>query len=332
MNLFCLANTGQCVLYKILDERHVASLLEYTLFRNLMIMGISLILVMCQGRNPITAGLEMEGWEKKLLLFRAILGWLITFAINACLTMIPFTLLVILFQTSPFWTSIMGYKYNNEPLYKVEIIGMILCFIAVVAITLDEKEEGDQIMSTQTGKTDTWDLEKIVSKESNLIKMGGIALILIASVMSSGIAVLNRSLKQTPYSIVLFYHSFFGMLATLTILAVWCLSTDRPVYFLALARYDFMLLVGAAFLDAIGVLAQTVAFQSGNGSFVSLISFVNIIYAMLSDIFIFKQKVSATQITCASAILAICIGIGFEKIRLNNIKQKVLEVAQVRKH
>ena len=154
----------------------------------------------------------------------------------------------------------------------------------------------------------------------------------MASVMSSGIAVLNRSLKQTPYSIVLFFHSFFGMLATLTILAVWCLGWNRPVYFLALARYDLLLLVGASFLDAIGVLAQTVAFQSGNGSFVSLVSFVNIIYAMLSDTFIFKQRVSVTQISCASAILAICIGIGFEKIRLNNIKQRVLEVAELRKH
>lgn len=72
---------------------------------------------------------------------RALLGWLITFLINAVLTMIPFTLLVILFQTSPFWTSIMGYSINGEPLYMVEIIGMILCFVAVVAITLDDKEK-----------------------------------------------------------------------------------------------------------------------------------------------------------------------------------------------
>ena len=86
--------------------------------------------------------------ERKLLLYRATLGWLITFLINACLTMIPFTLLVILFQTSPFWTSIMGYKFNGEPLYTVEIVGMVLCFIAVVFITLDEKEEGEDIIST----------------------------------------------------------------------------------------------------------------------------------------------------------------------------------------
>mmetsp|Transcript_25012 Transcript_25012/g.31264 ORF Transcript_25012/g.31264 Transcript_25012/m.31264 type:complete len:99 (-) Transcript_25012:804-1100(-) len=97
MNIFCLANTGQCVLYKIMDERGVASLLEYTLFRNAMIMVIALMLTFLQERNPITDGFHMSTAVRKQLLFRAILGWLITFLINACLTMIPFTLLVILF-------------------------------------------------------------------------------------------------------------------------------------------------------------------------------------------------------------------------------------------
>ena len=78
--------------------------------------------------------------------------------------------------------------------------------------------------------------------------------------MSSGIAVLNRSLKSIPYSVVLFYHSLFGMAATVLILLVSFAFFGRPLYFLALARFDIGLLVGASFLDAIGVLAQTVAF------------------------------------------------------------------------
>ena len=53
--------------------------------------------------------------------------------------MIPFSLMVILYQTSPFWTSIMGYFLNGEPLYTVEIVGMVLCFVAIVAITLEDK-------------------------------------------------------------------------------------------------------------------------------------------------------------------------------------------------
>ena len=122
------------------------------------------------------------------------------------------------------------------------------------------------------------------------------------------------------------------MMATCFIIGGWCLIGDRPIYFLSLARYDFMILLAAAFLDAVGVMAQTVAFQSGNGSFVSLISFVNIIYAMLSDVFIFNQKISSTQIVCAMAILSICIGVGFEKIRLNNLKQSMIETTKIQEH
>ena len=47
---------------------------------------------------------------------------------------------------------------------------------------------------------------------------------------------------------------------------------------------------------------------------------MNIIYAMLSDIFIFNERVTATQIIAAMGILIVCIAVGYEKIRLNAIK------------
>ena len=106
-----------------------------------------------------------------------------------------------------------------------------------------------------TGKVSDLETQKKISESDVWLKVGGIFLILLASVMSSGIAVLNRSLKQIPYSIVLFYHSLFGMIATVVILFVWCTFFDRPLYFLELARYDFAMLAGASFLDAVGVLA-----------------------------------------------------------------------------
>ena len=174
--------------------------------------------------------------------------------------MIPFTLLVILFQTSPFWTSILAYKFNNEPLYKVEVIGMILCFVAVVFITIDENDSKEKILSTTTGTADDLDLEKIVSNQNFLIKTTGVFLILFASLMSASIAVLNRSLREVPYSVVLFYHSLLGMTATVAILFVGKLIFGRPLYFLSLARLDFGILALASLLDAIGVLAQTVAY------------------------------------------------------------------------
>ena len=140
MNIYCLANTLQCVLYKIMSERGV-DLMEYTWFRNATILSMVLVILYLQARNPVEAGRTMRPKERKILLLRAILGYLITLLINACLTMIPFSLLVILFQTSPFWTSILSYFINGEPIYRIEILGMILCFVAVIVITMGEDKD-----------------------------------------------------------------------------------------------------------------------------------------------------------------------------------------------
>ena len=141
MNLYCLANTLQCVLYKIMAERGVVDLMEYTWFRNATILALALTLLILQARDPVAAGKAMRPKTRKLLLLRAILGYLITLLINACLSMIPFSLLVILFQTSPFWTSFLSYYVNGEPIYGIEIMGMILCFVAVIIITMAEQKD-----------------------------------------------------------------------------------------------------------------------------------------------------------------------------------------------
>ena len=83
----------------------------------------------------------MKPEQRKIIIYRAVFGYFNVLLINACLTMIPVSLLVILFQTSPFWTSILSYYVNGEPIYRVEILGMILCFVAVIIITMGEDKD-----------------------------------------------------------------------------------------------------------------------------------------------------------------------------------------------
>ena len=42
---------------------------------------------------------------------------------------------------NPFWTSILSHFYIGEPIYRIEILGMILCFIAVIIITMSEDKD-----------------------------------------------------------------------------------------------------------------------------------------------------------------------------------------------
>ena len=72
--------------------------------------------------------------------------------------------------------------------------------------------------------------------------------------MSAAIAVLNRSLKDVPYSIVLFYHSFFGVFTTFVLLTSAVIFISRPLYFLDFTPVDNLLLFSATGFDAIGVM------------------------------------------------------------------------------
>ena len=55
--------------------------------------------------------------------------------------------------------------------------------------------------------------------------------------------------------------------------------------------------------------ALIVAFQSDSSAFVSLLSYTQIVYAFLIDIFVFKQTISGFQL--ASAILIFATTVGF---------------------
>ena len=74
-------------------------------------------------------------------------------------------------------------------------------------------------------------LEKESSQAKTLTQVTGVIFILMAAWMSAAIGVLNRSLKEVPYAVVLFYHSFFGIFVTSLYLAVMITLTNRPLYF-----------------------------------------------------------------------------------------------------
>ena len=97
-------------------------------------------------------------------------------------------------------------------------------------------------------------------KTDTFTKISGIFLILLASVMSAGIAVLNRSLKEVPYSVVLFYHSFFGLFSSTVLIVLLVCFTSRPLYFLDFSPFEDLLLFVATCLDSISVMSQTIAF------------------------------------------------------------------------
>ena len=61
--------------------------------------------------------------KRKVMIGRAFFGFAVSLLINESLELIPFSLLVILFQTNPFWTSILSFLVNGEQIHTVEAVG-----------------------------------------------------------------------------------------------------------------------------------------------------------------------------------------------------------------
>ena len=55
INLFCIGNTLQSIIYKIMALEEKVTLLEYTVLRNFVIVGLSLILLRVREIDPIEA-------------------------------------------------------------------------------------------------------------------------------------------------------------------------------------------------------------------------------------------------------------------------------------
>ncbi len=64
----------------------------------------------------------------------------------------------------------------------------------------------------------------------------------------------------------------------------------------------------------------TLAYQSGASGFVSLFSYLNIVYGYLCDLFILKISLNAIEFCAALLILIVALTIGYYKLRKNNKK------------
>ena len=50
---------------------------------------------------------------------------------------------MILFQTNPFWITLLSFCINAEPIIPLEMVGMVICFAGVVVISLNNQRDQD---------------------------------------------------------------------------------------------------------------------------------------------------------------------------------------------
>lgn len=135
MNIFTLSATIVNIMFKLLSK-HGVSVLEFFLWRNVFnLVGISLIVKI----NKV----DVRSVTKSQLFWivaRAFVGNSCFCIINYSLTINSMSIQSILFQTNPFWTSILAVFLLKETVKPYEYFAMGICFISVIGIALSKQQ------------------------------------------------------------------------------------------------------------------------------------------------------------------------------------------------
>lgn len=197
------------------------TLLEYTLLRNLAIVAIAISIAFVKGVDFARA---LPSDKTLVMLGRALGGFSVSLLVNESLELIPFSLLVILFQTNPFWTAALSHCFNGEKVKLFEVFGMLICFAGVIVIANNDESpvENLEMLDSETGEIapPLEEEEQVVKNASITARTCGIVLIMTASIISAWTAVFNRALKSVDYTVVMTYHGMLGFFASLMFLSV----------------------------------------------------------------------------------------------------------------
>jgi drug/metabolite transporter (DMT)-like permease len=162
----------------------------------------------------------------------------------------------------------MGYCLNREKMFMVEILGMIVCFVCVVLI------------STSGGSGDM---------EEQSFSVYGILMSLLSSLVFAVNCINNRQLKEVYFALVTFYYGVFGLVMFVLMAIGIAFWSGNSLTFFSYEPKMYLLICLGVSCDTLACNMSTIAFQSGASGFISLISYVAIVYAFLSDLFIFHE-------------------------------------------
>ena len=194
MNIAQIFNASAGASFKIIAAEDF-NVIEFTLFRNVSSFLVAGVWLYLASYNPI----KLFPSQDKLALFcRIMTGQFNFFLLNLAISMAPLTLVTVFYQTSPFWITIIAYYMLGEPIFKLEILSMIICFSAVVAIAIQTKNESESSKLSEEEKEET--------SQAFL----GLVIVFITSIIRAMNSVLNRVLKHHATPVVIFYHTIGG--------------------------------------------------------------------------------------------------------------------------
>jgi len=198
INLFAVSTTLTAVMF-LYGQKYKLQVLEFVCIRNIVFLLFTIPLLVISKKMPCRD--EPVG-SVKFMATRAFFGISYLVAVLTAVIFIPLSLSVVVVYLQPFWTSILAYFINGEPISAVEIIAMLVCFAAVVGLTLSATEE--------KGEETKFSMDMIY----------GVAISFLAGWFFAFASIMNRRLKGVNPGFVILWPAGLGSIGVLLVFLI----------------------------------------------------------------------------------------------------------------
>ena len=122
-------------------------------------------------------------------------------------------------------------------------------------------------------------------------------------------------LKQIETSIILFWYTLMGFIATLVFIFGEMAIKGSPFrLFGEYTGHQMLICFGAAVFDNLSLVGLTIAFRADKSGFVALLSYLNIVWAYMADILILGEVLNSIEFIAALTILLVAVGTATYKL------------------
>jgi drug/metabolite transporter (DMT)-like permease len=164
------------------------------------------------------------------------------------------TFILIIFQTNPLWSAILGYIFNRERVNSVELIAMLSSFVCIILIAMARSAKS----STETSSDETQETSATDTSSQNALWLG-VILCLCHAWLFSASGVISRKLQHIHFAELMLHQSVQGVLIAAVILVGQAVfAHENPLG--ELSGKQAGILLGGCICDSAAVMSVCIAF------------------------------------------------------------------------
>ncbi|KAM3129269.1 hypothetical protein pb186bvf_018648 [Paramecium bursaria] len=211
------------------------------------------------------------------LILRSIVGCIGTLLFYKSLKYLPLSEGVVLYRTSPLWTTIMSIAYLKKEKFGLSLMVFIVTCLVGITLIAQPPFLSQIIYGVNT-----------ISHEHHLL---GVGLVILGSMLSSCVQILINSMASEVHQIIILqYFSFISLMvpvATLFIQSKQLIIPDQK---------EMVILIMIGLTAYFSQLLMNRAYMKGNLSEVSMIGQTQVLFSYLFDILLLGQQINFLSI------------------------------------